>query len=92
MNDVPEELKTYLLNRYKNSSYANFLQMHMLDLHDGEITISMQVRHELTNLSRILHGGAVGSLLDMAMNLACFSTGSKATILGRHGTLLPSER
>jgi acyl-CoA thioesterase len=42
----------------------------------------MKVRHELTNLSGILHGGAVGSLIDMAMNLACFSLGKQATVLG----------
>jgi uncharacterized protein (TIGR00369 family) len=82
MTEPLDGLIQYLLNRYKNSSYANFLKMHILEIHDGEITVSMIVRHELTNLSHILHGGAVGSLLDMAMNLACFSTGSRVTILG----------
>jgi uncharacterized protein (TIGR00369 family) len=81
MKEPLEGLTPYLLNRYRNSSYANFLKMHILELHEGEIIVSMIARHELTNLSRILHGGAVGSLLDMAMNLACFSTGNRVTIL-----------
>ncbi|MCL2669887.1 MAG: PaaI family thioesterase [Syntrophaceae bacterium] len=82
MKEPPEWLKAYLINRYKNSSYANFLQMQIMELHEGSITVSMLVRHELTNLHGILHGGAVGSLLDMAMNLTCFSLGRRATVLG----------
>jgi acyl-CoA thioesterase len=54
----------------------------ILELCAGETTFAMKVRHELTNLSGILHGGAVGSLIDMAMNLACFSLGKQATVLG----------
>jgi len=81
MKELPEGLETYLLNRYKNSSYANFLQMHILELQKGETVISILVRPELTNLSRILHGGVVGSLLNMAMNLSCFSLGCKVAIL-----------
>ncbi len=92
MNEPPEWLKTYLLNRYKESSYANFLQMQILELNEGEITVSMLVRHELTNLSRSIHGGAVGSLLDMAMNLACFSTGRRTLILGFNVNFLSGAR
>jgi acyl-CoA thioesterase len=92
VKEPPEWLSEYLLNRYKDSSYANFLQMQILELHEGEITVSMLVRHELTNLSRSIHGGAVGSLLDMAMNLACFSTGRRALILGFNINFLSGAR
>lgn len=92
MKEPPEWLKSYLLNRYKSSSYANFLQMQILELHEGEITVSMLVRHELTNLSRILHGGAVDSLLDMAMNLVCFSMGWRAINLGFNTNFLSGAR
>jgi uncharacterized protein (TIGR00369 family) len=92
VKEPPEWLKTHLLNRYQNSSYANFLQMQILELHDGETTVSMAVRHELTNLSRILHGGAVDSLLDMAMNLACSSLGRRALILGFNTNFLSGAR
>jgi uncharacterized protein (TIGR00369 family) len=67
---------------YEHSSYANFLQAEILELCAGETTFAMKVRHELTNLSGILHGSAVGSLIDMAMNLACFSLGKQAMVLG----------
>ena len=56
-----------------------YLQMEILDLCAGEAVISVFVRHELTNLHQIIHGGAVGSLLEMAMNLACYSLGRQAT-------------
>lgn len=92
VKELPEWLKQYLLDRYERSSYANFLQIKILDLKEGEIAVSMAVRHELTNLSRILHGGAVGSLLDMAMNLACFSTGRRATVLGFNTNFLSSAK
>ena len=52
----------------------------------------MKVRHELTNLSGILHGGAVGSLIDMAMNLACFSLGKQATVLGFNTNFLQGAK
>lgn len=82
MKELPVWLKEHLLNLYQRSSYAQYLQMEIIDLHEGEATISMHVRHELTNLAGLLHGGAEGSLLDMVMNLACFSLGRKATVLG----------
>ena len=39
---------------YGHSSYANFLQVEILELCAGETIFAMQVRHELTNLSGIL--------------------------------------
>ena len=82
MTDLPVWLKEQLLRVYERSSYAKFLQVEILELCEGETIFSMKVRRELTNLSGILHGGAVGSLIDMAMNLACFSLGRQATVLG----------
>ena len=75
------------------SHYANFLQVDILELCAGETTFAMKVRHqELTNLSGILHGGAVGSLIDMAMNLACFSLGKQATVLGFNTNFLSGAK
>ncbi|MCX5839493.1 MAG: PaaI family thioesterase [Deltaproteobacteria bacterium] len=82
MKELPAWLNEHLLSMYERSSYAKFLQMEIFELHEGETTVSMLVRPELTNLSGILHGGAVGSLIDMAMNLACYSSGRRAMILG----------
>jgi uncharacterized protein (TIGR00369 family) len=82
VTEPPVWLKEQLLRMYERSSYAKFLQADILELCEGETTFSMKVRQELTNLSGILHGGAVGSLIDMAMNLACFSLGRQATVLG----------
>jgi 1,4-dihydroxy-2-naphthoyl-CoA hydrolase len=92
VKELPTWLKQHLLDMYERSSYANYLQIQILDLKEGEIAVSMVVRHELTNLSRILHGGAVGSLLDMAMNLACYSTGRRVTVLGFNTNFLSGAR
>ncbi len=88
MKELPAWLKTHLLDVYRHSSYAEFLRMEILALSAGETTVSMAVRLEHTNLSRILHGGAVSSLLEMAMNLACFSLGRRATVLGFNANFL----
>lgn len=82
MKELPAWLKAHLLSIYERSSYAKYLQMGIIDLHEGETTISMCVRHEMTNSAGLLHGGAEGSLLDMAMNLACYSLGRRVTVLG----------
>lgn len=82
MKELPAWLRDLLIKRYQLSSYAKFLEMEIIDLFEGEATISMLVRRELTNLSGMLHGGAVGSLLDMAMNLACFTSGKEVRIIG----------
>ena len=92
MKELPAWLKKHLLDMYEHSSYAKYLQMEILDLCEGETTVSMHVRHELTNLSLILHGGAVGSLLDMAMNLACYSLGRQVLILGFNTNFLGGAR
>lgn len=88
MKELPAWLKTHLLDVYRHSSYAEFLRMEILDLSEGETAVSMAVRREHTNLSRILHGGAVSSLLEMAMNLACFSLGRRAMVLGFNANFL----
>lgn len=92
MKEMPAWLKSHLLDMYERSSYAKYLQMEILDLCEGEAVISMFVRHELTNLHRIIHGGAVGSLLDMAMNLACYSLGRQVLILGFNTNFLSGTR
>jgi uncharacterized protein (TIGR00369 family) len=81
-SELPSWLREQLFDLYQRSSYAQYLQMQIEELLEGETTISMHVRHELTNLRGTLHGGAVGSLMDMAMNLACFSMGRRVTVLG----------
>lgn len=92
MKELPAWLKEHLLSMYERSSYAKFLRMEILELHEGESTISILVRPELTNLSGILHGGAVGSLIDIAMNLACFSLGRRATVLGFNTNFLSGAK
>jgi uncharacterized protein (TIGR00369 family) len=92
VKEPPAWLKEHLLSLYELSSYAKYLRMEIIELHAGETTVSMLVRHELTNLSQILHGGAVGSLIDMAMNLACFSLGRHATVLGFNTNFLGGAR
>lgn len=89
---VEEWLKDFLLERYRESAYANYLQMDIRQIDAGETTVAMAVRPELTNLAGLLHGGALGSLLDMAMNLACFSLGRQVLILGFNTNFLRGAR
>jgi uncharacterized protein (TIGR00369 family) len=92
VKEMPAWLKTHLLDMYERSSYVKYLQMEILDLCAGEAVISVFVCHELTNLHQIIHGGAVGSLLEMAMNLACYSLGRQVLILGFNTNFLSGAR
>jgi len=92
VKELPAWLKEHLLCMYEHSSYAEYLQMKIIDLYEGESTVSLLVRRELTNLGGLLHGGAVASLLDIAMNLACFSLGRRTTVLGFNANFLKGAK
>jgi len=77
-----EWLAEKLSNLYDSNPYINLLDMQITKLEDGQAQLSMPIttgKH--TNLYNIAHGGALASLADTAMGIACATTGKKVVTL-----------
>ena len=82
VKEVPAWLKDRIIKLYyERNFFVKYLKIKINDFYESEVRISMQVRHELTNLIHTLHGGAVASMLDVAMNLACASLQKRVLVL-----------
>lgn len=53
--------------------YARFLGLELGDLADGQVSVHLQVRDELLQNQRVVHGGALASLIDTASAFAVLS-------------------
>jgi acyl-CoA thioesterase len=57
---------------YKSSAFTNLLGCELLSLgEDGTAELRLGMREELRNRGGKLHGGAIFTLVDVAMGLAC---------------------
>jgi 1,4-dihydroxy-2-naphthoyl-CoA hydrolase len=77
-----EWLKNMLMTIYEENSYINLLDISIESLEEGRAELGMPVfagKH--TNLYNIAHGGALASLADTAMGVACATFGKKVVTL-----------
>jgi 1,4-dihydroxy-2-naphthoyl-CoA hydrolase len=77
-----EWLKNILMTIYDENPYINLLDISIENLEEGRAELCMPVfagKH--TNLYNIAHGGALASLADTAMGVACATTGKKVVTL-----------
>ena len=65
-------------------NYMAHLGAMLVDGGSGRATVSMQVRREHLNFLGSCHGGALFSLADMALGLACNSQGTVAALIDAH--------
>lgn len=82
MVDNREWLTTKMLEIYGDNSYVKLLDMKIERLEEGYAEISMPIiagKH--TNLYDVAHGGALASLADTIMGVACATTGKKVVTL-----------
>ena len=56
---------------YQNSAFTTLLGCELLNLGDGTAELRLGMRDELRNRGGKLHGGAIFTLVDVAMGLAC---------------------
>ena len=70
-------LKKHLQLSYDANPYVNFLKMSLDEMSESHSEISMPVAPEHGNLFGVAHGGALASLADTAMGVACATTGKK---------------
>lgn len=77
-----EGLKAYFQDTYRDNSYVKLLEMRLVHVEPGAATISMPVNPERhTNLYHVAHGGALASLADTVMGVACGSVGRRVVTL-----------
>lgn len=56
---------------YKHSAFTSVLGCELLSLGEGSAELRLGMREELRNRGGKLHGGAIFTLVDVAMGLAC---------------------
>lgn len=81
MTERAERLKKQLLGIYDRNPFVALLEMKIEELGEGEVVLSMPINHALTNLFGMAHGGALASLADTAMGVACGTLGKKVMTL-----------
>jgi uncharacterized protein (TIGR00369 family) len=75
-------LKDHLLKAYAQNAFVNLLKMEIVELDTCLSKLSMPVTEGMhTNLYHMAHGGALASLADTAMGMACATTGKKVVTL-----------
>ena len=53
-------------NAFDKVAYARFLGLELCELKSGEVTVCLDVRHEVKQNHGVVHGGAIASLIDTA--------------------------
>jgi len=76
-----EWLTKYLVSLYEQNSYVTLLEMKIVKLDERYAELSMPIKSKHTNLYNMAHGGALASLADTAMGIACATTGKKVVTL-----------
>ena len=56
---------------YRSSAFNNMLGAELISLANGQSEVRLRMRPELGNRGGKLHGGALFTLVDIAMGLAC---------------------
>ena len=79
---IPDGLEEEILRIYEHNVYAKYLGMEIVKLMPLEALVSMKSRQNLMNMLGGLHGGAITSLADMVMGLACATVGKRIVTLG----------
>ncbi|MBW7881808.1 MAG: PaaI family thioesterase [Caldilineaceae bacterium] len=73
-NQRLELFRQYIGQRMVNgfSPMGTWLAGKLLDVHEGALTVSFDVRKEMTNPAGILHGGAAAAMLDEIMGVTVY--------------------
>ena len=70
MSEVDPEKLARAQTAFASVPYAKFLGLELGEIHNGEVTIKLNVRDELKQNQGVVHGGAVASLIDTASAFA----------------------
>lgn len=82
------EAQALLARLMERDAYGRHLGIELVAAGRGTATVRMRVRPEHINFWDSCHGGAIFSLADMALGLACNSYGSVAALIDSHMTFV----
>ena len=75
-------LKEYFQETYRDNSYVKLLEMKLDHIEPGSARLSRPIKPEKhTNLYSVAHGGAMASVADTVMGVACGSLGRRVVTL-----------
>ena len=78
MHQVSDWLTRHLLQRLEYNAFVQLLEIRLSELALGKVTMFMPVKPaKHTNLFGVAHGGAVASLADVVMGIACATHGNR---------------
>ena len=81
---MTEELKAHIIDRILSKEHAPlpyYLGMKAESIEDGKAVLSIKAEPQTLNGGNIVHGGAMMTLVDCAMGVACFSCGKRVVTL-----------
>ena len=82
MENNKKWLTEQLVTIYDQNPYVNLLDIRITKLDEGQAELSMPVTTDKhTNLYHVAHGGALASLADTVMGMACGTTGKQVVTL-----------
>jgi acyl-CoA thioesterase len=85
-------LKQYFQDVYNQNSFVNLLDMKLDRIEPGLAELTMPIDPEKhTNLYRVAHGGALASVADTAMGVACASLGRRVVTLDLNMNFIKSS-
>jgi uncharacterized protein (TIGR00369 family) len=74
-------LKEHLHKMYRSNPFVDLLQISIIEMEEGMAKLIMPIATKHTNLFNVVHGGALATLADTAMGVACAMTGKKIVTL-----------
>jgi len=81
MEQTLNRVENLLLSFYQDNPFVQYLGIKVESVEFGKVQLSMQIKHEYTNVYKIAHGGALMSVADTAMGAACLSVNKKVVTL-----------
>jgi len=86
------EMKDWISRRYFSISgqpiFEQFLKPELTELSLGNSTVSMRIGEEHLNAVRMVHGGVLASLADLAMGVACITYDKQVVTSDLHVTYI----
>jgi len=88
---MEEKVRKAITNAIKRETFAQALNMKLIELEDGHSVVEMIYDPEkMNNMHERTHGGALFGLMDEAFEMACHSKGTIAVALNMNVTFVTS--
>ena len=90
---MDDKVREAITNAIKRETFAQALNMKLVELEDGHSVVEMIYDPEkMNNMHNLAHGGALFGLMDEAFEMACHTKGSIAVALNMNITYVTSPK